>query len=71
MMGIIAGKNEEKGFGFITPEGMADEKANNVFFHSTSLEGVTFAELKIGEKVEFEKQDSDKGPRAVGVKRAA
>lgn len=71
MMGIIAGKNEEKGFGFITPEGMADEKANNVFFHSTSLEGVTFAELKVGEKVEFEKQDSDKGPRAVGVKRAA
>lgn len=71
MMGIIAGKNEEKGFGFITPEGMADEKANNVFFHSTSLEGVTFAELAIGEKVEFEKQDSDKGPRAVGVKRAS
>ncbi|MCC7522591.1 cold shock domain-containing protein [Candidatus Uhrbacteria bacterium] len=71
MMGIIAGKNEEKGFGFITPEGMADEKANNVFFHSTSLEGVTFAELQVGEKVEFEKQDSDKGPRAVGVKRAS
>lgn len=70
MKGTIAGKNEEKGFGFITPEGMEDKKENNVFFHSSSLEGVTFAELQKGEAVEFETEASDKGPRAAHVTRA-
>lgn len=70
MRGTIAGKNEEKGFGFITPEGMENMKENNVFFHTTALEGISFEEIQIGDVVEFDKQDSDKGPRAVGVKRA-
>lgn len=69
MKGTIAGKNDEKGFGFITPEGMADEKANNVFFHSSALEGVSFDELKKGDMVEFETEASDKGPRAAHVTR--
>ncbi len=71
MKGTIAGKNEEKGFGFITPEGMEDTKENNVFFHTSACEGVRFEELQKGDMVEFEKQDSEKGPRAVGVRRAA
>jgi CspA family cold shock protein len=71
MMGTIAGKNDEKGFGFITPEGKEDKKENNVFFHSTSLEGMSFEEVQVGMKVEFEQQDSPKGLRAVGVKRVA
>ncbi len=71
MQGTIAGKNDEKKFGFITPEGMEDVKANNVFFHFSALEGVTFEELQMGDKVEFEKQASDRGDRAVNVKRVA
>lgn len=72
MKGTIAGKNDEKGFGFITPEGMADEKANNVFFHTTALvDGTVFAELQKGDMVEFDQEASDKGPRAVNVRRAA
>ena len=70
MKGTIAGKNDEKGFGFITPEGKEDTKENNVFFHTTSLEGVTFEELSKGMMVEFEVEDSPKGPRAAHVKRA-
>jgi CspA family cold shock protein len=70
MKGTIAGKNDEKGFGFITPEGMTDEKSNNVFFHSSALEGVSFDELKKGDMVEFETEASDKGPRAAHVTRA-
>jgi CspA family cold shock protein len=58
---------KEKGFGFITPEG-GDK---DVFFHSDSLVGVMFDELKEGEKVTFETEASDKGPRAVNVQRAA
>ncbi len=70
MKGTIASKNEEKGFGFITPEGMENMKENNVFFHTTALEGMSFEEIQVGDVVEFDKQPSEKGDRAVGVKRA-
>ncbi len=65
MTGIIKRLNGEKGFGFITPDG-GDK---DVFFHSSSLVGVTFAELHEGEKVSFETEQSEKGPRATNVKR--
>ncbi len=70
MKGTISGKNEEKGFGFITPEGKEDNRDNNIFFHSTSLEGVSFDELQKGTMVEFDEEPSDKGPRAAHVKLA-
>ncbi|MEK7211063.1 MAG: cold shock domain-containing protein [Patescibacteria group bacterium] len=56
----------EKGFGFITVDG--EEK--DLFFHSNELRGVSYAELKVGEKVTFEKTDSPKGPNATNVSRA-
>jgi CspA family cold shock protein len=68
MKGTIAGKNDEKGFGFITPEGKTDEKGNNVFFHTTALvDGTVFTDLQKGDLVEYEEEASDKGPRAVNV----
>ncbi|MEO5927894.1 MAG: cold shock domain-containing protein [Patescibacteria group bacterium] len=66
---ITPNMNKEKGYGFITPEGMEDKKENNVFFHSSSVEGMTFEELNPGDMVEFDKEASDKGDRAVHVKR--
>lgn len=71
MKGTIAGKNDEKGFGFITPEGMEDTKENNIFFHTSALEGVSFEELVKGFVVEFDKEPSEKGDRATHVKRAS
>ncbi len=56
----------DKGFGFITVEGQEKE----IFFHSSSLVDVTFDELHQGDTVSFETEDSEKGPRAVNVKRA-
>lgn len=56
----------DKGFGFIAPE--TGEK--DVFFHSSSLVDVTFDELREGDAVTFETEDSEKGPRAVNVHRA-
>ncbi len=56
----------DRGFGFITPE----EGGKDLFFHSSALSGVTFNELNVGDAVEFEVEDSPKGPRAAGVKRA-
>ena len=56
----------DKGFGFITGEGLQKD----LFFHSNSLVGVTFDELKEGDAVSFETQESPKGLNAVNVQRA-
>ena len=55
----------DKGFGFIAVEG--EEK--DLFFHKNEVKGVAFEELKVGDKVSFEKADSPKGPNAVNVTR--
>jgi len=65
MTGTIKRLQSEKGFGFITPDG-GDK---DVFFHSSSLVGVTFDQLHEGDKVTFETEQSEKGPRATNVTR--
>lgn len=55
-----------KGFGFISRDG----EAKDLFFHSKELKGVTFDELKVGDKVTFEIVDGPKGPAATNVARA-
>lgn len=64
MNGVVK-KKTDKGFGFITADGMDKD----LFFHSTSLVGVTFDELNEGDKVAFEVEDSPKGKNAVNVQR--
>ena len=56
----------DKGFGFISREG----ETKDLFFHSKELVGVTFDELKIGDKVSFEVTESEKGPAATRVSKA-
>ena len=65
MKGTIK-KKTDKGFGFITGEGMAKD----LFFHSNSLVGVSFDELAEGDTVSFETEESPKGLNAVNVQRA-
>lgn len=65
MEGTIKNLVQDKNFGFISVEG--EEK--DLFFHANELKDVTFSELKIGDRVSFEKADSPKGPNAVGVTR--
>jgi len=55
----------DKGFGFITVDG--EEK--DLFFHGNELKGVSYEELKVGDRLSFEKADSPKGPNAVNVTR--
>ncbi len=52
----------DRGFGFI-----ADTDGREVFFHQSSLTGVAFDALTGDEEVEFEVEDSPKGPSAVNV----
>jgi len=65
MEGTIKKLITDKGFGFITVDG--EEK--DLFFHGKELKGVTFEELKEGDRVSFDKGDSPKGPNATNVAR--
>ena len=55
----------DKGFGFISSEG----KEKDLFFHSKELVGVAFDDLREGDKVTFEIEESPKGLNAVQVSR--
>ena len=52
----------DRGYGFIEVEGEEDD----IFVHNSSIQGAF--ELREGQMVEFEVEDSPKGPRAVNVK---
>ncbi len=60
--GTVKFFNNEKGFGFITP----DDGGKDVFVHVTGVTGEPIGE---GDKVEFEMGDGPKGPCAVDVVR--
>jgi CspA family cold shock protein len=53
----------DKGFGFISTGG-----AKDLFFHSSALQGVTFEQLREGQKVSFTEGRGKKGPCAENVK---
>jgi CspA family cold shock protein len=60
----------DRGFGFIQTSDSTDE----VFFHSSSLEGAVFDNLNEGQKVEFDIQPDPKQPnrsRAANVRLGA
>ncbi len=62
MKGTIKWYNTRKGYGFI--EG---EDGKDIFVHKTSLpEGVFINE---GDKVEYETEDSERGLKAVNIKK--
>ncbi|MDB5265646.1 MAG: hypothetical protein JWM39_359 [Parcubacteria group bacterium] len=54
--GTIAGIND-KGFGFIKVDGMEKD----LFFHATDLVNVRIEDLNVGDTLEFEVKDSEKG----------
>lgn len=65
MNGKIKTKTD-KGYGFISREGEEDD----VFFHSTDLDGVTFENLQEGATVTFDVVEGEKGLSAKNVKLA-
>lgn len=61
--GTVKWFNETKGYGFIAP----DEGGKDLFVHHTGIAGNGFKKLAEGERVEFEVQESPKGPTAINV----
>ena len=64
--GTVKWFNADKGFGFITPE----DGSKDLFVHHSAIDGDGYRSLDEGEKVTFETQPSDKGPKAANVRRA-
>ncbi len=53
----------DRGFGFIDTG-----NDNDIFFHSSNLEGVSYEELQEGQRVSYTEGRGPKGPRAENVK---
>ena len=62
MKGKIKWYNSRKGYGFIEGEDKKD-----IFVHRNSIPDGTY--LNEGDQVEYEIEDSDKGPQATKVKK--
>lgn len=56
---------QERGFGFI-----AADDGREIFFHRSGVEGTTFEALREGQRVSFEVEQAQKGPRATHVRQA-
>jgi cold shock protein len=63
LTGTVKWFNESKGFGFITPA----DGSQDVFAHFFVIEGEGFRTLSEGQTVQYEMQNSAKGPQATRV----
>lgn len=62
--GVVKWFNSEKGFGFIAQDGGGPD----VFVHYSAVSGTGFRSLDVGQKVEFEVGQGQKGPQAQDVR---
>src|SRR3954470_14503038 len=61
--GTVKWFSDEKGFGFITPDG----GGRDLFVHFSGIQGDGYRSLSEGAKVTFEEENGDKGPKAINV----
>ena len=63
MKGTVKWFNNDKGFGFITPE----DGGKDLFVHFSNIGGEGYKSLNEGAKVEYESREGSKGPEAINV----
>jgi len=61
--GTVKWFNDDKGYGFITPEG----GGNDLFVHHSNIQMGGFKSLKDGQAVQYEAAQGKKGPEATNV----
>jgi len=64
LSGVVKSFNEDRGWGFIVPDGDPNDGTCDVFVHARSLSGI---KLRRGQRVGFNVKKTDKGRRAVNV----
>jgi CspA family cold shock protein len=64
--GTVKWFNDAKGFGFITP----DDGSKDLFVHFSAIQASGFKTLKEGDKVQYDVEQSPKGPRAANIRPA-
>ncbi len=64
MKGKIKKLITHRGYGFIDTE----EQEEDLFFHRSQLDSAKFDELREGDVVEFEIEQTEKGPQATQIK---
>ena len=62
MQGEIKKLITDRGYGFIKADGQDD-----IFFHRSEVKDVEFFDLREGDTVEFETEETFKGPQAVNL----
>ena len=65
MKGKVKWFNDQKGYGFITP----DEGSKDLFVHHSAIMMDGFKTLAENDVVEFDTVQSDKGPKAANVRK--
>jgi CspA family cold shock protein len=64
--GTVKFFNQTRGFGFISPE----DGTKDVFVHISAVEQAGMGNLAEGQKVAFDIQPDDRGPKAVNLQEA-
>ena len=64
--GIVKFFNTVKGFGFIAPE----DGSKDVFVHISAVESSGLGNLTDGQKVSFDIEQNERGPKAINLQEA-
>ena len=64
MKGTVKWFNDQKGYGFIVPDGGGAD----VFVHHSNIKAEGFRTLKEDQKVEYDMEEGKKGPEATNVR---
>lgn len=63
MKGTIKKIIQNRGFGFIDSE----DQEEDIFFHQSNIQETELSRLRLGQRVEYEIEDTPKGPQAVNI----